>query len=52
MENWLIEYSYPDVLYLRSVVLTFFFLNRYQQNNANLIRTQVISHTDKDIAVD
>lgn len=54
MKNWLIEYSCPDVLYLRSVVLTFFliFLNRYRQNNANLIRTQVISHTDKDIAVD
>lgn len=24
MKNWLIEYSCPDVLYLLSVVLTFF----------------------------
>lgn len=56
MKNWLIDYSCLDVPYLRCVVCTgfffFFFLSRYQQNKGNLIRTRIISHTDKDMAGD
>lgn len=32
--------------------INIFFLNRYRKNKTNLIRTRVISHTDKDIAGD